>query len=76
MADHELPDLDAQADAAVGGIFADRGEMVARWILVAEIVSGDGATTQVVAAQPGATLVDALGLLNYGLQVQAERYED
>ena len=76
MTDAELPDIDAAADAAVDRLFADRGSMAHRWILVADVTLDSGERAQYVLASPGSQVIDALGLLNFGLQVQAEKYEE
>lgn len=74
MTDAELPDLNGVLDDAINNAIGDRGEILIRWILAAEVIDAGGERVQVVAATPESTLIDALGLLNFALQVQAEKY--
>lgn len=70
MTDAELPDIDAAADHAVGALFADRGEMAHRWVLVADVTLASGERSQYVLASPGSQLVDSIGLLGYADAIQ------
>lgn len=70
MMDAELPDLDTAADHAVAELFGDRGELAHRWCLVADVTLATGERAQYVLASPGSQLVDSLGLLGFGIELQ------
>ncbi len=76
MTDADLPDLDEQLDPAVHTAFSDRGEILTRWVLVAEAINADGQRAVYVSSAPDAQVVDALGLLGFGLEVQRQAFRD
>lgn len=75
MTDAELPDLGESLHRAIGGTFSDRGEMVIRWALVADVYDATGERVQYVQCSPDAHRVDALGLLHFGIEVQREEQD-
>jgi hypothetical protein len=76
MTDAELPDVNEQAENVVVQMFADRGDMVVRFVLVADVIDATGQRAQVVATAPEAQVVDVLGLLHFGVEVQREAFRE
>jgi len=66
----EPDDIDEAADVAISTLFDQRNEMPHRWVLVADVSLETGERAQYVLASPGSQLVDSIGLLGFGLQLQ------
>lgn len=74
MADAELPDLNGVLDDAINTAIGDRGEILVKWALVAEVIDAGGERAVYVSSAPEASTVDTLGLFAFGLETQREAF--